>query len=156
MREPMSGGRERRRKGAVNAVRRWVYGLFLGSVSVHSHAAEPPKAPARPKSQPPLWQYAGDRVPLRLTLLDHAQPLGHHPHVRPWGSLDESTLFAARFNMEAASLISGFDLDFNLAGFANLHFLLNPDPAAAEAGRRWALTTSDDNTLRRSRKSCSL
>jgi len=121
----MGGGRERRRKGPVNVVRRWLYGLFIGSVSLHSHAAkaEPPKKQLDPRPNAAL-------------------------------RLSEQQLITAHFNMDAASLVSGVDVDLDLVGFASFHVMLASDTQAAELGRRWALLTGGDS-LRRTAKSCS-
>ncbi|HZP11351.1 MAG TPA: hypothetical protein VFB36_02890 [Nevskiaceae bacterium] len=106
-------------------VRRWLYGLFIGSVSLHSHAAkaEPPKRTVDPRPN----------AALRLA---------------------EQQLITAHFNMDAASLGSGVDVDLDLVGFASFHVLLASDTQSAELGRRWALLTGGDS-LRRSAKSCS-
>ncbi len=154
-------GRDRRRRGLVNVLRRWLCGLFLTSWSLHGHAAaEPAKKPSRgrhPSSHIADWEFSGkDRTPLRVSLLDNPVPASrHHLAARPWPWLEEATLISARFNMDAASLISGIDVDLNLAGFASLHLMLNAQEAVTESGRRWAVTT-DKSLLHRPSKSCSL
>jgi hypothetical protein len=152
----MQRGREQRRKGPINVIRRWLYGLFLGSWSLHGHAAPPAKVPVRKHLPPPThWTFAGDQGAPQVRLLKQPHSFGHHPRGYAWPA-DDSALFAARFNMDAANLVSGFDVDFSLAGFANLHLMLSPDSAASASGRRWALTTQSGNVLRQAARSCSL
>jgi hypothetical protein len=119
----MGGGREQRRRGPINAVRRWLYGLFIGSVSLHSHAARA--------------ESAKDFRPPGATL-----------------RLSEPRLITAHFNMDAASFVSGIDVDLDLVGFAAFHVMLASDTQAAELGRRWALVSGGDS-IRKSGKSCS-
>jgi len=121
----MRGGREQRRRGPINVVRRWLYGLFIGTMSLHSHAAkaEPSKDVRNPQPG----------ATLRLA---------------------EPQLITAHFNMDAASLISGVDVDLDLVGFASFHVMLASDTQAAERGRRWVLASGGDS-IRRSAKSWS-
>jgi hypothetical protein len=152
-------GRDRRRRGLLNVLRRWLCGLFLTSWSLHGHAAaEPAKQPARtrhPSSHIADWEFSGDRAPMRVSLQGPVPPSRHHLAARPWPWLEESTLISARFNMDAASLVSGIDVDLNVAGFASLHLMLNSEGPVTETGRRWAVTT-DESLLHRAGKSCSL
>ena len=105
----MGSGRERRRKDPINVLRRWLYGLFIGTVSLHSHAA---------KAETP------------------------------------KKLITAHFNMDAASLVSGIDVDLDLVGFASFHVMLASDTEQTGSGRRWALISGGD-AIRKTAKSCS-
>lgn len=118
-------GRERRRRGPINVLRRWLYGLFIGTVSLHSHAAK-------------------------------AQPSKDTRDARPGAALrlSEPRLLTAHFNMDAASLVSGVDVDLDLVGFASFHVMLASDSQQIESGRRWALVAGGDS-IRKSGKSCS-
>jgi hypothetical protein len=107
-------------------VRRWLYGLFIGTVSLHSHAA---------KAEGPK---------------DHARDARPGTALR----LAEAPLITAHFNMDASSLVSGVDVDLDLVGFASFHMMLASDTQQLESGRRWALISGADS-VRKSPRSCS-
>lgn len=138
-------GRERRRKGSRNLLRRGLYAVLLWlSPHTPSAAAAPSEAPASPKA-------------LSATLTIEAQPANSTgvassyriafvpPDSRIAAPLRRAAdLLRTRtweFNDNLLSLRGGVKLALDLPDGGNLHLDLFPDEDNPDRGRRWKLTT---------------
>lgn len=140
-----AGGRDRRRKGRVNRLRRLVYAVLLWlSAPLVAHAV-----PAEGKS-------AGSGPTLHkalLTIESFPESDGgtqyrvsfNVPDSRiaaPFARLAEGLRTQTwSFNDRLPSLRGGVGLDLQLRDAGNLHLRLFPDEDHPERGRRWTITT---------------
>lgn len=164
------GGRERRRRSPINILRRWLYGIFVTTWSLHGHAASAsddadPARRVRHARDAVEWEFSD------ALFLGGQPPQGHddfaaaaalQPAVmrlrdRAARRAGAPPLLAARFDVDAADMIrSGVAVDLSFAGVAQLHLTLSPGADERASGRRWALVPGEPSARRNSRRACSL
>jgi hypothetical protein len=158
----MKGGRERRRKGLVNRLRRTCYGVML-AVTSHTATADPnAMRPLAPPPHPRVFDpsrtdsFAVDNSP---ALLDQLQAgvrisgvlLGDAPAVGPQLRIGKG--IGSLFDDPIGTLRQGAALDLALPDVGSLHlnlfakrkprhWALNPDAQAEGPQRAWSLGAS--------------
>jgi hypothetical protein len=149
------GGRERRRKGPVNMIRRGIYGMLIMCGWAHGHAAETPKVPKMKPAAPRIsWTSADEVAPVHAGAIRYFgnDEIPRNKHHSLLG--DEPQLLTAHFNMDAANMIrSGIDVDLNLAGVATLRMKVAGDEGGS--GRRFHMTAAKGD-IRNPGRACSI